>query len=303
MAGLGGMAGWAGWRAGRGSQGAARGKDELATTLGNEAGEPRAGIGGTELDDVQVAVELLPGVGEDTSACVGFVARVFGTIGMCLALEDGTLGSFGNRKCGAAIVTRPRTRTRIRIRTRSQPRPSTRASTTGTHPTGTAQRTRPFERGQLSRQPHVFCQQRVRHRCRSQWQRVAVLLPVCHRWRDGDRRRCGWGASGTRARAGCGCCARAREGRWGGGVGQRVSRDTGTGARTPTRVDTHARMELALMRSRFRGVLVLLNVENEMSNDGSGSGEGGEGGRGSGQRRVKVEVGGGDGDRDGGGET
>ena len=55
---------------------------------------------------MQVAVELLPGVGEDALACVGFIARVFGTIGMCLALEDGTLGSFRNRKCGTAVVAR-----------------------------------------------------------------------------------------------------------------------------------------------------------------------------------------------------
>ena len=107
MAGLGGDGGL-----GKVARERHEGEDELAAALGNEAGEPRAGIGGTELDDMQVAVELLPGVTEDASACIGFVTRVFGMIGTCLALEDGTLGSFGNRKCGAAIVARQRARGR-----------------------------------------------------------------------------------------------------------------------------------------------------------------------------------------------
>ena len=76
-------------------------EDELAAALGNETGEARSGIGGAELDDAVVAAELLPGVGEDASAGVGLVPSVFGAIGTCLALCDGTLGGLGE---GVSVV-------------------------------------------------------------------------------------------------------------------------------------------------------------------------------------------------------
>lgn len=76
-----------------------RGEDELAAALDNETGEPCPGVGGAELDDGEVAVELLPGVGEDASAGVGLVPSVFGAIGTCLVLCDGTLGGLGDGVC------------------------------------------------------------------------------------------------------------------------------------------------------------------------------------------------------------
>lgn len=79
------------------------GEHELAAALGNKTGEPRSGVGGAELDDAEVAVELLPGVGEDASAGVGLVAGVLGAIGACLALCDDTLGSLGDGVGGAIV--------------------------------------------------------------------------------------------------------------------------------------------------------------------------------------------------------
>ena len=81
-----------------------RGEDELSAALGNEPRETGSGVGSAEFDDVEVAIELLPGVGEDASPCVGFVSSVFGAIGTCLALCDDTLGSFGDGKCAIAVV-------------------------------------------------------------------------------------------------------------------------------------------------------------------------------------------------------
>jgi hypothetical protein len=78
-------------------------EDELAAALGHEAGKPRSGVGGAELDDAEVAVELLPGVGEDASAGVGLVPRVFGAIGTCLALCDDTLGGLGDGVCAVGV--------------------------------------------------------------------------------------------------------------------------------------------------------------------------------------------------------
>lgn len=81
-------------------------ENELAAALGNEAGESGSCVGSAEFDDVEVAIELFPGVGEDASACVGFVASVFGAIGTCLALCDDTLGGFGDGKCAAVGIRR-----------------------------------------------------------------------------------------------------------------------------------------------------------------------------------------------------
>lgn len=78
-------------------------EDELATTFDDEAGETRPGIGCTEFDEVEVAIELLPVLGEDASAGVGFISSVFGAIGTCLALYDDTLGGFGEG-VGAAVA-------------------------------------------------------------------------------------------------------------------------------------------------------------------------------------------------------
>lgn len=88
------------------------GKDELAAALGNKTGETRSGVGGAELDDAEVAIELLPGVGEDASAGVGLVAGVFGAIGACLALCDDTLGGLGDG-VGAVVGVRRRRRAGI----------------------------------------------------------------------------------------------------------------------------------------------------------------------------------------------
>lgn len=74
-------------------------EDKLAAALDDEAGEPCPGVGSTEFDDGEVAVELLPGVGEDASACVCFVASVFSAIGTCVALCDDTLGGLGDGMC------------------------------------------------------------------------------------------------------------------------------------------------------------------------------------------------------------
>lgn len=90
------------------------GEDELATALCDEAGETCSGVGGAEFDEMEVAIELLPVIGEDASACVGFVSSVFGAIGTCLALCDDTLGCFGDGMCAVGVVgvwwRRPRRR-------------------------------------------------------------------------------------------------------------------------------------------------------------------------------------------------
>lgn len=77
------------------------GEDELAAALDDETGEPRPGVCCAELDEVEVAVELLPVVGEDASACVGLVAGVFCAICACLAVGDGALCGLGD---GMAVV-------------------------------------------------------------------------------------------------------------------------------------------------------------------------------------------------------
>lgn len=68
-------------------------EDELTATVSDETGEAGPCVGCAELDEVEVAVELLPSVGEDASACVCLVAGVFCTVSAGLAVCDDALCS------------------------------------------------------------------------------------------------------------------------------------------------------------------------------------------------------------------
>ena len=71
-------------------------EDELAAAVCDETGKASTGVGSAEFDDVEVARELLPGVGKDASAGVCLVAGVFSAICTGLAVCDEPLCGLGD---------------------------------------------------------------------------------------------------------------------------------------------------------------------------------------------------------------
>ncbi|KAH9835212.1 uncharacterized protein C8Q71DRAFT_764692 [Rhodofomes roseus] len=93
------VVGWVGGRvAGRGACGVDGDEDELAAAVRDDAGEGHAGVGSTDLDGVEVVVELRPGVLDDAETRLCVVAGDLCAFDACLGIEDRRLdGSVGER--------------------------------------------------------------------------------------------------------------------------------------------------------------------------------------------------------------
>ncbi|KAH9843482.1 uncharacterized protein C8Q71DRAFT_728628, partial [Rhodofomes roseus] len=83
------VVGWVGGRvAGRGACGVDGDEDELAAAVRDDAGEGHAGVGSTDLDGVEVVVELRPGVLDDAETRLCVVAGDLCAFDACLGVED-----------------------------------------------------------------------------------------------------------------------------------------------------------------------------------------------------------------------